>query len=127
MNIADKFLQIQFGDLPPERLIAGLFEIPRIGYVYFDLGWDQMDAKPYHEIGTLIESQAGRWVFQGKDGLKTTITEIEEDDPLYDDAEDWFYYAKGLDNSKMIEGLKKDFDLSPDSVIKSVWVYPKQQ
>jgi len=99
--ISNKYLQIQFNVLPPSRVVAGLFHIPDRGYLFWDVGWNDSSLKPYHEIGEMIDNKPGRWTFLDKGGCETTITEIDENDDLYDQAVEWNEYAtenlKGMD------------------------------
>ena len=97
-----------------DRVVAGLFQTPE-GYVFFDIDWAETFAHPAYIIGRLIKEGKNRWEFE-----KGVMTPIAEDDPLWDEADDWFAYAgkQGYNDDGMINYLVKDFDFDPAKIKK---------
>ncbi len=122
--ISDKYLQFQINNAPPDRVVAGLFYIAGVGYIFFDVGWDDAALKPYHVIGEMIKEEKSKWVFKDDKDWIVTITEIADDDELYRAAEDWFNYVreKGIDETQMKNGLAREFDIAEEK-IETCWLY----
>jgi hypothetical protein len=116
---SSEFLQMGFGNLDPERIVAGLFYVKGEGYIFFEVGWVESFSKQWHNIGELIKEGKDFWVFKNDIGT-VKISPIKEDDPLYDDAVECFEYSeqKGYQNLAK-EFLQKEFG----DKVEEVWVH----
>lgn len=120
----DKYLQIQFGDLKPERVVASLCRANGEDYIFFDIGWDETSLRPFHEIGKLVKEEKGKWTFKQPNGQVMIITELKEKDELYEEGLRWLNYIKDwsdMGEDAMI-GLINGYADIPKDKIEVVWV-----
>ena len=125
----EKLLQIQFGDLKPERVVAALCRANGEDYFFFDIGWDETSLRPYHEIGKLVKEEKGKWTFKQANGAVMIITELNKTDELYDEALRWLNYTKDwkdMGEGAMI-GLINGYDDIPKDKIEVVWVLENKE